>query len=352
VSLRFRRTVKLAPGVRLNLSKSGLGPPPVDLILDGDGTVHLMDETGTRLSPATVRRVRAQHDAEIRGWLAKWCEERNRLSGRILNLHLETPGPETPLEFDARPFEEPAPEPFIPHVPSLRDRSWPPARKKIEEENAAGQQRYEEELWEWRRRKSAHEAAEVQRRKALEIGRFGDRVVMEGFLARQLEKMSWPAETAVAFEISLDATVVFLDVDLPEIEMIPDHEAAVAARGLRIRYNELSDAQLRRAYAWHIHGVRFRLIGEVFVALPGIERVVASGYPPRPDPATGRITDDYLISAEVEREIWTKIDFVRLDAIDLPAAFERFQLRRRMTRHGVFTAIEPFGAATAGGLFG
>jgi hypothetical protein len=360
MGLRFRRTVMLAPGVRLNLSQSGLGlslhlraaAPPVELTLDAAGVVQFADQEGAPLPIGAEKRVRAAHGAEIRAWLTERCAEWNRSSERLLNLHHETPGPDAPLDFEAHPFAEPQPEPFIPREPDFRERSWPPARKKFEDENAAGKRAYEEALWAWRRRRSAHEAAEAERRKALEIGRYGDRVVMERFLTERLAALAWPTETAIAFELSLDATALFLDVDLPELELIPAREVAVAARGLRLGFKDLSEAQVRRAYAWHVHGVLFRLIGEAFAALPGVQRIIASGYSQRLDGATGRLADDYLISAEVERALWGRIDFANLEALDLLAAFERFALRRKLTRHGIFTAIEPFGASLVGGLFG
>jgi hypothetical protein len=369
MGLRFRRTVELAPGVRLNLSRSGLGlsmgvsgasidigpssadAPAATFVLDADGTAQFVDETGTPHPPAVVKQLREAHGEELRGWLAERCEEWNRLGAAVMNLHHETPAPDIQLAFTARPFDDPPPEPFVPREPTFTERSWPPARKKLDLENATGQQAYEVAVWEWRRRRSAHEAAELQRRKALDIGRYGDRLVMESFLADHLAGLPWPAETTIAFEISLDSTAIFLDVGLPGIESIPAREAVLAARGLRLRFKDLSDAQVRRAYAWHIHGVLFRLIGEVFAALPGVQRIIASGCGERPGSKAGAGPADYLISAEVERANWSRIDFSQLDALDLPTAFERFGLRRKMTKHGVFTAIEPFGAVPVGGLF-
>jgi hypothetical protein len=314
--------------------------------------VHLIDESGAPPGPGALRQLRAEYGEEIRSWLAERCEEWNRLGERVMNLHLETPPPDAPLAFAARPFEEPRPEPFAPRELDLLERSWPPHRKKLESENAAGKQAYEEALWEWRRRRSAHETAEAQRRKALDIGRYGDRVVMESFLAERLAGLSWPTETTLAFEISLDTSVVFLDLELPGSEVVPAREAAVATRGLRLRFRELSEAQLRRAYAWHLHALLFRLLGEVFVTLPGVERVVASGYSTgADDPLTGEAADNYLLSVEVERASWQRLDFTRIETLDLIAAFERFRLRRKLTKNGVFANITPFGAPLAGGLF-
>src|SRR5690606_5946755 len=152
--------------------------------------------------------------------------------------------------------------------------------------------------------------------------------VMEAILADRLAGLDWPAETRLAFEISLDGSTVFIDVEFPAIDVVPAREAGVALRGLRIRYNDLSEAQVRRAYAWHIHAILFRLTGETFMTLPAVERVVISGCADRGAPSNG-VADpeqprDFLISAEVERADWARIDFAHLPALDLLAAFERF----------------------------
>jgi hypothetical protein len=90
-----------------------------------------------------------------------------------------------------------------------------------------------------------------------------------------------------------------------------------------------------------VHAILFRAIGEVFHALPRPDAVVASAYTQRHDPATGHERDDYLVSARVRRSAWEALHFGRLDAIDVVACFERFELRRTMSKSGVFEPIEP-----------
>ena len=133
-----------------------------------------------------------------------------------------------------------------------------------------------------------------------------------------------------------------MDVDLPEIEDLPRKQAAVPSRGLRLSMKALSDAQNRRNYARHIHGVLFRTIGETFTSLPRIQRVVGSAFSQRLNRATGVITEDYLISVSVERIRWNQINFSALERVDPVAALGQFNLRRRMTKTGIFTPIEPF----------
>lgn len=400
MSLRFRRTVKIAPGVRLNLSKSGLGvsvgvrggrvgvgprgvyssvglpgtglhyrkqlsttsrpgrstsgrsTPPIDpdsfsISVDERGTVELTNSAGTPLPPRIVRRIRDQWDPEIRGWLEDECERWNQGIDEILNLHLSTPAPDQGPVFVAAPFNEPAPTPPALRSPGLLGGVLRSVRERAERENAELEREFAAGLAAWEERKAEHEAAEALRREEFEVGRLEDHEVMESFLEGAVSQIEWPRETLVSFQIEEDQATVYLDVDLPEIEDLPTEMATVASRGLRISVKEKSATQIRRDYAHHIHAILFRLIGEVFATLPSIELVVASGYSQRPDRATGQIVDEYLVSARVGRGLWEEIDFSNLAAVDLPLAFERFELRRKMTKTGIFRAVEPFGVVEA-----
>lgn len=403
MALRFRRTVKLAPGVRLNLSKSGVGVSvgvrgasvsvgprgaymnvglpgtgisyreklggrksvrdggsggeatsttigleDLTISLDDRGHVVLSDPAGAPLSPGAVRRVRSHYDTELREWLEERCAEWNRELDAILEIHLATPSPDRGPEFEARPFTEPAPEAPAPREVGIFGKLFRSRRERIEREAAEARRRHEELMADWERRRAAHEAAEARRREEFEVGRRRDLVVMESLLAEAFSRIEWPRETNVSFEIEVGERTVYLDVDLPEIEDLPKEVASVAGRGLRLVVKERSVTQVRRDYAQHLHAVLFRLIGEVFAVLPSIERVVISGYSQRVDTATGRVNDEYLISARVARGAWCGIDFTALEQVDLAAAFERFELRRDMTKTGIFRAIEPFEPALSG----
>jgi hypothetical protein len=149
----------------------------------------------------------------------------------------------------------------------------------------------------------------------------------------------------VHYDVAANGCTISLDVDLPEIEDLPSEQATVAARGLRVIVKPRSDTQRRIEYMRHVHGVLFRLVGEVFALFPHVARVLISGYSQRLDAATGVTRDDYLLSAIVDRPLWEGIDLTNLAAVDVVAAFERFELRRKMTKTGVFRSIAPFEVA-------
>lgn len=161
-------------------------------------------------------------------------------------------------------------------------------------------------------------------------------------LELRLQEIDWPYETLVRVEITQGGASVWLDVDLPEIEDLPTETVRVSANGRRLLRKSKSSTAVRKEYAPHVHGICFRLIGESFAALPRPEKVVVSGYSQRIDASTGRERDDYLLSVRAGRDALAEIDFMALEGIDPIAALERLDLKRNMTKTGIFRPIDPF----------
>ena len=69
---------------------------------------------------------------------------------------------------------------------------------------------------------------------------------------------------------------------------------------------------------------------------------VVSAYTQGVNAGTGASEDHYLYSVIVERDEWNQIDFGALGRVDPVAALDGFQLRRSMTKTGIFKPIEPF----------
>jgi len=164
---------------------------------------------------------------------------------------------------------------------------------------------------------------------------------MESVLDDHLTDIDWPQETSLSFELSDDGKTLMLDVDLPEIEDFPRTELRMYQRGIGVSVKELSDTALRKLYMAHVHGMGFRLIGEGFACAPPVETVVLSGFTQMINRATGRVEDRYLYSVKVNREAWQQVHFGNLEAVDPVEALAAFELRRDMTKTGIFRSIEP-----------
>jgi hypothetical protein len=148
----------------------------------------------------------------------------------------------------------------------------------------------------------------------------------------------------VSFEVQDSGKSVALDVDLPEIEDLPRKLTTVPERGYKLSVKELKGKALQELYARHVHGIGFRIIGEVFATLPSIEEVTLSAFTQRNTPATGQRLDTYIYSVRVRRDDWVQINFKNLAAVDVIASFEPFALRRKIAKSGTFEAIVPVDA--------
>jgi len=394
MALRFRRSIKLAPGVRWNISGSGSSwtfgprrasinvgsrgtflnagigaglssrtrlsaprpsarrsavtslPPAPDRVLlacaiHDDGTLVFTDAAGHPASDAHIALAKAQAKDALKDLITGACDKLNGQIEALACLHHETPDPKIKPVVHALPFGEPAPVEPVALSPKWWERFVPGRCARISAEHAGALERHEEDSKEWAEAKHEHDRAVARRRRLVEIDIYRDASAMEVFLEERLQEVVWPRETQVALEVKGAGELIMLDVDLPEIDDMPTKLAAVPARGLRLSVKELSRTKVQKMYMAHVHGIAFRLVGEAFAALPLAREVVLSAFTRRRNPATAQLGDEYLVSVRVCRSDWKAIDFQQLQALDPVEALERFELRRDMSKTGVFKAIEP-----------
>lgn len=394
MGLRLRRSLKLMPGLRLNFGLGGLslsaGPRgasvnlgtrglfgnvglpgtgisfrqrldggtrrtddrslssvQVKLQLDETGRLELYGSDGLPLEPRIERQIRRLNEPQLREWLEQRCREIDDGIEAITNIHLSTPDPQSQAVFRPAPFAEPEPEaPASPRF-GFWDRTLPWLKSKKERSHQYAVESFAREVAQWKSRRETHD-----RQAALESQRHADLLrshlpVIEQSLEDALGSIAWPRETSVDFAFNETGKRLVLEVDLPEVEVMPTRDAAIAARGLKLNIRTRSDAQIRRAYAAHVHAVVFRVIGAAFAALPALEEMVCSGYSQRPDRKTAALKEEYLLSVLVRRAEWRQIDFMRLNDIDVIASVERFHLVRDLSSGGRFSPIEPLELLTA-----
>jgi hypothetical protein len=392
MALRFRKSIKLAPGIRWNLGASGsswtFGPRGASIgvgqrgtylntgiagtglssrtKLSGpsgraaavapaspasvsmtcgvrdDGALFFHDASGAEMPEHLVELAKKQNKEAILGLIQRKCDEINEHVQSLGRLHYETPDSRVRPRFIAPEFPEPEPVMSKPQELGILDKLFKSRGARVRRANQAAADLYDEAMAQWRQAKAKF-VAELARRKVLtEVLIYQDVDAMEAFLEERLQGITWPRETEVAVDIKEGGARVMLDVDLPEVEDMPTKLAAMPSRGLKLSVKEQSATKVQRLYAEHIHGILFRLVGEVFAALPRSETVVASGYSQRRDPATGQLRDDYLLSVQARRSEWEQNDFEHLSAIDVTQALDRFELRRNMLKSGMLKPIVPF----------
>jgi hypothetical protein len=309
--------------------------------VDEAGMLSFYDESGGRVSDHLVDVAKRQNKDVILSLISRRCDQINEQVESLGSLHLDTPDARTRPRFVASKFELIQPERLHNKPLNWLDRLFSSRRRTVEAQNAAASAHYDAQLLEWERKYQECDKRDQERREIVESLIYTDTSAMASFLEQTLHEVVWPRETLVAFDILDNGEKVLLDIDLPEIEDMPNKLAAVPTRGLKLSVKELPATKVQRLYMQHIHGVIFRLIGETFAALPLVNTVVASGYSQRRDPATGVMRDDYLLSVRVARQEWLQIDVSGLRSVDVVEALARFELLRVMSKTGVFKSVTP-----------
>ncbi len=302
------------------------------------------------------------------------AEEQAKVAARLskiealLTLHLKTPPPDTPPSFSTKQFDVPEPNkppnnanypvrkpspPILKDV-NMRAKLFSGYRRRIEEENQEMTQKYEDRLAEWNEgirkaearlktkkheykiqikqwkiEKEEFEKIEKVRIQNLQQKRISNVGYMQTLLSERLSSIQWPNPVKTSFDIQENGQVLLLNIELPKIEDWP--------------VPEKSKTKERKNYLVHIHSIGFRLLGEGFHILPSITTIILSGYINVPDSRTGQPKKSYLFSAKVIRQIWSTLNFNKLDWIDVVDCFEEFDIRRNKTASGIIKPIEPFG---------
>jgi hypothetical protein len=396
MGVRFRKRIKLAPGLHLNLSGSGLslsagprgasmtfggrrgtygntgipgsglymrervGATPsrassrtsgngtvsmsIKITVEDDGTVTFRDQAGKLLDERLVKQAKEQQKEAIQGLMQSVCEEINGNIDALEQIHHATPSPDERLTYTPAPFEEPKPIEPVPRKYGILAKLFASKRAQVDRENASAQASYRTRLQDWTEQRQQHETREHARKVLIEEKVLTELPAMEIVLEDSLMDIIWPRETSLSSEIRDGGRVVMIDVDLPEIEELPRKTAAVPARGYKLSIKELPATRHQQLYMRHVHGIGFRIIDEVFSVLPKVEEVVLSGYSQRPDKATSEVQDQYLYSVRVSRRDWAGVNFANLKDVDPSGALGLFEIRRDITKAGLFKAIIPFDA--------
>lgn len=213
---------------------------------------------------------------------------------------------------------------------------------RIDDEFAASTEHWKSEHSRWVEARAAHASnatmAEQEHRTRLST----DQEYAASELEDVLNSLDWPRDTLTSFDVNLDKKQVWLDVDLPEIEDLPQRVATIAASGKKLNVKNKPHKALRLEYANLVHGIALRLACFVSAVLPWADEVVVSGYSQRMDVATGHTNDEHLLSARFTRGKLEQLNFDDLTSVDPVIAVTALEHRRKMTATGVFKSIDPF----------
>ena len=379
MALRFSKRIKIAPGIRLNISGSGVsttfggrglsvntgrrgthanvGLPgtglgsrhklsaassqrapksatkvsEVRLVADEEGNCYLLDSNDRRLSESETTAVRKTHGDYLKGSLHIACEGRNQLLTAVTSVHLDTPAPSTAPTYEQQPFlcEKPT-QTFIQKTFSLLSKSHK-NKHLLAVDN-------------WTAEKAAWEALEQYREEEETRLIFTSIEAIDNTLARYLSDIDWPTPPTVSYDLGDNIHTIAVDIQLPEEQDIPTVKWSVPARQYRLSAKKLTATKQRQLYRDYIHGIIFRVAGEIFARLPTVDRAAISAYRNTSNPATGNAAEQYVVSVIISRVDWERINFSTIEQVQTPEALDMFSLRQKMTSTGIFKEVIPFTA--------
>jgi len=393
--MRFQKRVKLMPGVRLNISKSGVSASvggrggsitvgkrgvfanasipgtglsqqtrlsgrrkqsvrrepdvgseniQVEFSILDDGSASMVDSaTGLPLPENLQRQARKQHRDSMHQFVHAVAEQRNEERNAILDIHIDSPHmKQRPVR--PRPFKPLEPEAPVKPSLSLFTRLLRPFKtRRLRSEQEDQLNAFQREYSEWKSMKEEHHRREFQRCELFRSHMSSDSGTVEDYYAGALSELVWPRETLIDFKVSRDCNTLEIDIDMPEVEDLPQCVYRAHGTQLRILTKRLTQKQIRLDYSLHVHGIVFRVMSEAFACLPRIDTVVCSGYSQRRNRKTSAIEDQYLLSVHATRNDWRGIDFRKVRGGELvPYDFlTALKHRRKISATGIFSPVRP-----------
>ena len=158
-------------------------------------------------------------------------------------------------------------------------------------------------------------------------------------IAGWLSGISLPLEFAVDMSDFDEATgTLFVDLDLPEIENLPD-EIASRGRDGKMKTAEVSDAQLREDYAICAFGLGVFFASHMFALAGSLQNITMSAFTQRRN-TKGDLDDEFIYSVKFTRSGLAA--YGPLDDDDPREVAMSFENRCKLSRQNKFSAIEPY----------
>jgi ammonia channel protein AmtB len=132
--------------------------------------------------------------------------------------------------------------------------------------------------------------------------------------------------------------VLDIDIDLPEIEDLPDSKASILKSG-KISVKNKTQTELKSEYANCVCGLAFYFSGYFFNISPKISTIIVSGYTQRVEKKTGQTNDEYIFSIKIDRTTIERLNFQTIDPI---VSFKLFEHQLSLKANFEMKTITPF----------
>ncbi len=394
MGFRFRKSIKILPGLKVNLSNGSpsltLGKRGMSVTMGKNGTYGNVGLPGSGLSYRTRLDRPA---AKVNGGNANHVDlsslysaaaEYNAICDSISKIHTLAPDlslsphdeEQVYLEYRnlklksfglPEPVRPVKPEPsLLPAKPEASDvglltrwfgskedklssmiADWQNQVNHILKEDEFQLQDYAQrrtawaqEYAQWKSAKESYDAKKDNLLTELPSMFATDNDFFEHRLMEHLAGVNWPHETNVSAMVNLSQSTIYIDVDLPEVEDIPQESAVVKVKKADIEYKKNSDKDIRLSYSMYVHGIILRVILESLYVLP-FNTIKVSGYTQRFSASTGVLGDEYILACVAERSDVESMSKSKIDSMTPEDVLMTMGLKRKMTKTGIFKPIEP-----------
>lgn len=259
----------------------------IKMLLDKEtGVVTINDANGEPLKGKEKSMFWEDKSEIVEDWLIDNADEINGDVDLLNNIHFDMPSPDlepeyafvnfdknkpaqpTPMEQISYPCQETVePLGFFSGLFAGKKKKHQERIVQLEDNFKQEVQKYETDMatlaseysekvniWEsklsnWQEDKEKHNVE--QEANAVKFSRDikTDECLMDSILALEIESIEWPRETLISYSIEDNGKSVWLDVDLPEIEDIPQKLAKLSANKRRLTIKNKAKKQLQLEYA-------------------------------------------------------------------------------------------------------
>lgn len=334
--MRFRKSINICKGLRLNLSKSGVsatvGGKGLSLNLGANGVFLNTGIPGTglydrkRIAGGTT----SGRKAPKRGGVSVSRAEPAPVPDFMLSLDAD--GRVDVTDGSGRPFHD---ETLLRRIRATEEytREY---RALMEQYRAALEAQSDAFVNISRQAETVRPASADYA--APDPGDPGFEAFVEGSVDGWLGALELPVEFDVQYDHRASEGVLLLDIDLPEIEDLPDQKAVELASGA-VRARDKSQKELRSDYLRCVFGLALFFSSHIFNISPGIAEIWASGYTQRRDRRTGDLQDEYVYSVRFDRARFEGVDFADID----PHGFcMQFANRLNLLANGEMKPVQPY----------
>jgi len=178
---------------------------------------------------------------------------------------------------------------------------------------------------------------------AIDVSKTAKGALKAAAAEREIEEWLGESEAPIAFaiqtEVLEDKKIVMIDLDLPEIEDMPQNKLTELADGT-IKIKKKTQKEQREDYRTCVFGLGEYVASHVFAVVPQAEKIVVSAYTQRRDEKTGDNLDVFIYSVIFARGDFKK-DYQEKDPYEFCGDLTS---RFYVLASGVMKEIAPFEA--------